>query len=61
MNLARVSTNGQITVPAEIRRALNIRSGDKVLFMQNTNGDIVIQKPSVSTVKETQPVKVVSG
>jgi len=61
MNLARVSTNGQITVPAEIRRALNIRSGDKVLFMQNTNGEIIIQKPAITTMKETQPVKVVTG
>lgn len=29
MNLARVSANGQITVPVEIRRALKLREGDK--------------------------------
>ncbi|MDR1487091.1 MAG: AbrB/MazE/SpoVT family DNA-binding domain-containing protein, partial [Deltaproteobacteria bacterium] len=32
MNLARVSANGQITVPVEIRRALRLKEGDKVLF-----------------------------
>lgn len=29
MNLAKVSGNGQITVPVEIRRRLNIKEGDK--------------------------------
>ena len=29
MNVAKVSTNGQITVPVEIRRSLKLKSGDK--------------------------------
>ena len=42
MNLAKISSNGQITVPVEIRRLLGLKSGDKVLFFQNNNGEIVI-------------------
>ena len=34
MNIARVSANGQITVPVEIRRLLKLKEGDKVLFLQ---------------------------
>ena len=49
MNLAKISANGQITLPVEIRRSLGLRSGDKVLFLQNQNGDIILtysQSPS---------------
>lgn len=33
MNLAKVSANGQITLPVEIRRHLGLKPGDKVLFV----------------------------
>ena len=38
MNLAKISSNGQITVPVEIRRRLGLKAGDKILFFQNKNG-----------------------
>ena len=37
MNLAKISSNGQITVPVEIRRLLGLKSGDKILFLQKQN------------------------
>lgn len=42
MNLAKVSANGQITLPIDIRKILGVGSGDKVLFVQNSNGEIVV-------------------
>ncbi|MCL1862760.1 MAG: AbrB/MazE/SpoVT family DNA-binding domain-containing protein [Defluviitaleaceae bacterium] len=54
MNLARVSNNGQITVPVEIRRALKIRAGDKLLFFRKDNGEIVVQNPNISAIAEAQ-------
>lgn len=42
MNLAKVSANGQITIPIDIRKILGVKSGDKVLFVQNSSGEIVI-------------------
>jgi len=54
MNLARVSSNGQITVPAEIRRKLNIKEGDKIVFFETTNGDIIIQNSSRIVIREAQ-------
>ena len=44
MNLARVSSNGQITVPVEIRRKLAIKEGDKIMFFEK-NGEIVLKIP----------------
>ena len=37
MNLARVSANGQITVPAEVRKSLGLKPGDKILFTETVN------------------------
>ena len=54
MNLAKISSNGQITVPVEIRRLLGLKSGDKVLFFQNNNGEIVINTASVKAIYKAQ-------
>ena len=54
MNLARVSANGQITVPVEIRRALRLKEGDKILFYQRENGEIIINNTSLVAIQEAQ-------
>ena len=54
MNLAKISVNGQITVPVEIRRKLGLKSGDKILFLQNQNGEIVISNASAAAVRKAQ-------
>ena len=32
---AKITTKGQITVPREIRHALGVKPGDKIIFEQN--------------------------
>lgn len=54
MNLAKISANGQITVPIEIRKLLGLKSGDKILFFQKTNGDIVINNASAQAIYKAQ-------
>ncbi len=54
MNLAKISANGQITVPVEIRRQLNLKSGDKILFLQNQNGEIVVSNASAAATRKAQ-------
>jgi len=54
MTLARVSTDGQITVPMEIRRALKVKAGDKLLFSRNAVGEIVIQNTNAIAIQEAQ-------
>ena len=36
--LARITSKGQITVPRDIRRALGVRPGDRLLFESNERG-----------------------
>lgn len=54
MNLAKISSNGQITVPVEIRRMLGLKSGDKVLFIQNPDGEIVVSNASAQAIRRAQ-------
>ncbi len=54
MNLAKISTNGQITVPVEIRRLLDLKSGDKILFYQKQNGEVVLSNASSQALKKAQ-------
>lgn len=54
MNLAKISANGQITVPIEIRRLLGLKSGDKILFVQNPNGEVVINNASSQAIYKAQ-------
>ena len=42
MELAKLTTKGQITIPAEIRTRLNVQAGDKVVFLEE-NGRIFIE------------------
>ena len=54
MNLAKLSANGQITVPVEIRRLLGLKSGDKILFFQNPGGEIVVANASAQALEKAQ-------
>ena len=54
MNLARVSANGQVTIPFEIRRALNIKEGDKLLFLRRENGEVMVNNSSLEAIERAQ-------
>ena len=42
MELAKVTSRGQITLPLAIRRKLDVKEGDKVVFYEE-NGRIVVE------------------
>ncbi len=54
VNLAKISANGQITVPVEIRRLLGLKSGDKVLFFQKQDGEVVMRNASTQAIHKAQ-------
>ena len=41
MEIAKITTRGQITLPIDIRRKLGVRDGDKVVFIED-QGRIVV-------------------
>lgn len=53
MELAKITSKGQITIPVAIRKALGVKDGDKVLFVQE--GDkIVMMNASLNALLEAQ-------
>ena len=54
MEVATISANGQITLPADVRKRLQLGPGDKVVFVENEQGDTVVVRPSVAALLEAQ-------
>ncbi len=48
---SQLTRKGQVTIPAEIRRQLGLRHGDKVAFVQD--GDTVTVWPAASVTERT--------
>ena len=53
MELTKVTSKGQITIPVEIRKKLGIKNGDKVLFIEDA-GRIYMMNSSMEALKEAQ-------
>lgn len=53
MELAKVTSKGQITIPIEIRKKLGIKEGSKVLFLEEA-GRIYLANSSMEALGEAQ-------
>jgi antitoxin PrlF len=53
MTVATLTSKGQITIPADVRRALNVQTGDRVEFVQVQPGrfELVAATRSVRELK----------
>ena len=53
MSSATIRTKGQITIPIEVRKALNLKAGDRVEFVQIAPGryDFVAATSEVTALK----------
>ena len=62
--VATITSKGQLTLPKEIRKILNLHSGNKVEFMIDSDGNVkmVPIKSSIKDIKGIvpKPMKVVS-
>lgn len=53
MELAKITSKGQITLPINIRRTLNLKDGDKVAFIE-MNGQYILTNPAMLAIRELQ-------
>ncbi len=53
MDLAKVTSKGQVTIPIEIRRKLGIKNGDKILFVEE-GVKVYIMNSSMDALREAQ-------
>ena len=53
MELAKVMSKGQVTIPVSIRKRLNLKEGDKVIFLEK-DGNIVIANSAMVALAQVQ-------
>lgn len=53
MELAKITSKGQITIPIAIRKLLGLQEGDKVVFVEEGN-KVVLMNASTSVLVEAQ-------
>lgn len=53
MEVAKVTSKGQITIPIDIRRKLGVKEGDKILFVED-QGRIVMLNSSMEALRKAQ-------
>lgn len=53
MELAKVTSKGQVTIPIDIRKKLGIKNGDKILFIEES-GRIYMMNSSMDALREAQ-------
>ena len=53
MELAKVTSKGQITIPIEIRKKLGIKEGDKILLVED-QGRVIMMNSSMEALWEAQ-------
>ena len=53
MDLAKLTSKGQITIPVEIRKKLKLKEGDKVFFLEE-KGKIYFENASQAALRDFQ-------
>ncbi|MCL2512506.1 MAG: AbrB/MazE/SpoVT family DNA-binding domain-containing protein [Oscillospiraceae bacterium] len=51
MELAKVTSKGQVTIPVSIRKRMGIKDGDKLLFIEKPGG-VVMMNPTLMALEK---------
>lgn len=54
MDVAKVTSKGQVTIPADVRDAMGVREGDKVLLVRMDDGSVVIRSSNLDALRRAQ-------
>lgn len=54
MDVAKVTAKGQITIPADVREAVGIREGDKVVFVRMDDGSVSLRNANLEAIRRAQ-------
>ena len=48
--LSTITSKGQVTIPAEVRRSLGLKKGDKIAFVIDQEGDVHLKPPQYPSI-----------
>ena len=55
MTTATITSKGQITLPSELRRSLQLNSGDRIEFFQQADGTVAL-RPLTGSVRDLKGI-----
>jgi AbrB family looped-hinge helix DNA binding protein len=53
MEVAKITSKGQITIPVDVRRKMNLKSGDKVIFLEQ-DGRLYVENAALVAITRAQ-------
>lgn len=54
MDVAKVTSKGQITVPASVRAAIGVEAGDRILFVREDDGRVSLYGSNIQVLHAAQ-------
>ena len=54
LDMAKVTSKGQITMPASVRGAIGVHEGDKILFVQEDDGRVSLYGSNMQVLRAAQ-------
>jgi AbrB family looped-hinge helix DNA binding protein len=54
IEVSKISAKGQVTIPIELRKLLQLTEGSKVAFITDSNGRVYLANSSMIALKEVQ-------
>ena len=54
MDMAKVTSKGQITVPASVRAAIGVGAGDRILFVREDDGRVTLYGSNMQVLRAAQ-------
>jgi AbrB family looped-hinge helix DNA binding protein len=54
IEVSKISAKGQVTIPIELRKLLQLTEGSKVAFITDDNGRVYLANSSMLALKEVQ-------
>lgn len=54
LDMAKVTSKGQVTVPQSVRGAIGVHEGDKILFVQEDDGRVSLYGSNMQVLRAAQ-------
>ena len=57
MDVATLTSKGQVTIPISVRKKLGLKQGDKIVFIEDTQGIRILNASAITITQPTDSKK----